>query len=266
MAYLGGIGTIYGAALGAFALQVLPEFVHHFKDYERLGTGVVLMLVLAFFPSGLYGSSSASEACCPFEVQGWARRGSMTARSASSASPRTLLQVSDLSKSFGGYSPSKAWASTSYRPHQGDHRTERRGKSTLLNLIGGSLRPDRGAVVMDGIRLIDCPRMTLPDTRGSDLPTGSPLQQQRDNRARQRPARCASAFRALDRLDTHRGNGGKEERFRAEAREWLDFFGLGQMEAQQPRSLAFGQQRYVELARAMMLEPKLLLRTSPRRD
>jgi len=76
MAYLGGIGTIYGAALGAFALQVLPEFVHHFKDYERLGTGVVLMLVLAFFPSGLYGSSSASEACCPFEVQGWARRGS----------------------------------------------------------------------------------------------------------------------------------------------------------------------------------------------
>jgi len=55
MAYLGGIGTIYGAALGAFTLQVLPEFVHHFKDYERLGTGVVLILVLAFFPGGLYG-------------------------------------------------------------------------------------------------------------------------------------------------------------------------------------------------------------------
>ncbi len=55
MAYLGGIGTIYGAALGAFVLQVLPEFVHHFKDYELLGTGVVLILVLAFFPGGLYG-------------------------------------------------------------------------------------------------------------------------------------------------------------------------------------------------------------------
>lgn len=55
MAFLGGIGTIYGAALGAATLHVLPEMVFHFKDYELLGTGIVLILVLAFFPRGLFG-------------------------------------------------------------------------------------------------------------------------------------------------------------------------------------------------------------------
>lgn len=70
MAYLGGIGTIYGAALGAFTLQILPEFVHHFKDYERLGTGVVLMLVLAFFPGGLYGLVRRIGGLLPFRRAG----------------------------------------------------------------------------------------------------------------------------------------------------------------------------------------------------
>lgn len=55
MAFLGGIGTIYGAAMGATVLHVLPELVHQLKDYELLGTGLVLIVVLAFFPRGIYG-------------------------------------------------------------------------------------------------------------------------------------------------------------------------------------------------------------------
>lgn len=55
MAFLGGIGTVFGPVLGAVVLQLLPEFSHHFKDYQTLSTGLVLMLVLAFFPGGLYG-------------------------------------------------------------------------------------------------------------------------------------------------------------------------------------------------------------------
>lgn len=55
MAFLGGIGSIYGAATGAVTLQALPELVHELRDYELLGTGLILIAVLVLFPRGLYG-------------------------------------------------------------------------------------------------------------------------------------------------------------------------------------------------------------------
>lgn len=55
MAFLGGIGSIYGAAMGAVTLQALPELVHELRDYELLGTGLILIAVLVLFPRGLYG-------------------------------------------------------------------------------------------------------------------------------------------------------------------------------------------------------------------
>jgi branched-chain amino acid transport system permease protein len=55
MLFLGGIGTIFGPALGALFLKILPEFTYRFQDYELLLNGVILILVLVFFPRGLYG-------------------------------------------------------------------------------------------------------------------------------------------------------------------------------------------------------------------
>jgi branched-chain amino acid transport system permease protein len=55
MVFLGGVGTIYGAALGAIFLKLLPELTHTFQDYELLGNGIILILVLVFMPQGLWG-------------------------------------------------------------------------------------------------------------------------------------------------------------------------------------------------------------------
>ncbi len=55
MLYLGGIGTIYGPALGAVFLKLLPEFTYQFQDYELLLNGVILIVVLVFMPKGLFG-------------------------------------------------------------------------------------------------------------------------------------------------------------------------------------------------------------------
>ena len=55
MLFLGGIGTIFGPALGALFLKLLPEFTYQFQDYELLLNGVILIVVLVFFPRGLYG-------------------------------------------------------------------------------------------------------------------------------------------------------------------------------------------------------------------
>jgi branched-chain amino acid transport system permease protein len=55
MLYLGGTGTVYGPALGAVFLKLLPEFTYQFQDYELLLNGVILIVVLVFMPKGLFG-------------------------------------------------------------------------------------------------------------------------------------------------------------------------------------------------------------------
>ena len=55
MLFLGGTGTIYGPALGAIFLKLLPEVTYQFQDYELLLNGVILIVVLVFMPKGLFG-------------------------------------------------------------------------------------------------------------------------------------------------------------------------------------------------------------------
>jgi branched-chain amino acid transport system permease protein len=55
MLFLGGVGTIYGAALGAAFLKLLPEVTYGFHDYELFLHGLILILVLIFMPRGLLG-------------------------------------------------------------------------------------------------------------------------------------------------------------------------------------------------------------------
>jgi branched-chain amino acid transport system permease protein len=55
MLFLGGTGTIYGPALGAVFLKLLPEVTYQFQDYELLMNGVILIVVLVFMPKGLFG-------------------------------------------------------------------------------------------------------------------------------------------------------------------------------------------------------------------
>ncbi|MCZ7530704.1 MAG: branched-chain amino acid ABC transporter permease [Acidimicrobiia bacterium] len=68
---VGGVGTIYGAVLGAVALQAIPEFINRFSDslpYVATGTGesgisvaslnsaifgILIIVFLIFFPHGL---------------------------------------------------------------------------------------------------------------------------------------------------------------------------------------------------------------------
>ncbi len=55
MLFLGGTGTIFGPALGAMFLVILPELTYALQDYEMLINGLILILVLLFMPKGLYG-------------------------------------------------------------------------------------------------------------------------------------------------------------------------------------------------------------------
>jgi branched-chain amino acid transport system permease protein len=54
MVLIGGIGSLWGSVLGAILLTILPEILHAAKEYNVLIYGIILMVVLIFFPQGLF--------------------------------------------------------------------------------------------------------------------------------------------------------------------------------------------------------------------
>ena len=60
MLYVGGIGTVAGAALGALVIGLLPEAVRRFSEYQDLAYGALLILILIYAPGGIASLSRLS--------------------------------------------------------------------------------------------------------------------------------------------------------------------------------------------------------------
>ncbi len=59
----GGIGSLWGAVVGAILFTLLPEFLKFFQDYDILVYGAALMAIMMFLPQGLTGLISRVYAC-----------------------------------------------------------------------------------------------------------------------------------------------------------------------------------------------------------
>jgi branched-chain amino acid transport system permease protein len=55
MNVIGGMGTLVGPVLGAAFLVVLPELLRGYVELQQILFGAVLIVVMAFLPSGLAG-------------------------------------------------------------------------------------------------------------------------------------------------------------------------------------------------------------------
>ncbi|MEM1948696.1 MAG: branched-chain amino acid ABC transporter permease [Candidatus Caldarchaeum sp.] len=55
MTIIGGFGTLVGPLLGATLLTVLQEILRPYLEYRYLIYGALIVLVMKFFPSGIYG-------------------------------------------------------------------------------------------------------------------------------------------------------------------------------------------------------------------
>jgi branched-chain amino acid transport system permease protein len=67
MTLLGGMGTFYGPALGAFVLILLNQQIVSYTEYWPFVLGVILVVLLFVFPGGLAGAAQAT-------ARLWARR------------------------------------------------------------------------------------------------------------------------------------------------------------------------------------------------
>ena len=55
MVVLGGMGNLWGAALGAVILGLLPELLREFASYRMLIFGLIMILMMIFRPQGILG-------------------------------------------------------------------------------------------------------------------------------------------------------------------------------------------------------------------
>jgi branched-chain amino acid transport system ATP-binding protein len=176
-----------------------------------------------------------------------------------------LLEARGLAKHFGGI---KALNGVDLHLREGELvgliGPNGSGKTTVFNVITGIYRPDRGSVAVEGK-----PVMGLPPHRISLLGVARTFQNIRlfknlsvmDNvRIAYHPHVRYGPFSALYR--SQRFHEGEKE-IREKVMDLLSLFSLQDRGGELAKNLPYGDQRRLEIARALASEPKVLLLDEP---
>ena len=121
------------------------------------------------------------------------------------------------------------------------------GKTTLLNLLGGFLKPDAGSIFLDGQEITSC----VPEER----PVSTVFQSYALFPHMNVLENVCYGLRFFHRM--------KKRDAVPVAEKYLDIVGLSEYEKAPVTALSGGQQQRVALARAMATEPKVLLLDEP---
>jgi branched-chain amino acid transport system ATP-binding protein len=176
-----------------------------------------------------------------------------------------LLEVASVTKRFGGL---VALSEVSFAIDKGEIYgligPNGAGKTTLFNVLTGIYRQEEGEIRFEGVKLVNA----TPDRIAA--------------RGIARTFQNIRLFANLSALEnvmigrhvrTHAGVVGailrgpgtraEEKAIEQRARELLDYVGVGQRGNELARHLSYGDQRRLEIARALATEPRLLALDEP---
>lgn len=184
--------------------------------------------------------------------------------------PTPMLSVSDLSISFGGL---RALDDVSFEVRPGEIVSmigpNGSGKTTALNCISGEYRPDAGIIQLHGENITHRPphriaRMGVSRTfQNLELfPTMTTLENILVGRhLHQQHTPGGDVLRSLLSF-VRPGAKSETAQYRA-ADEIIEWMGLTRVRDVEAAGLSYGQKKLVELARAVVMGPKLLLLDEP---
>ena len=277
MAVVGGAGHLWGAILGATVLTVLkdqlqsllPRLLGANGNFEVIVFGILMVLLLQRARDGLWPFirrrfPQPPQAVAPASAPALPMR-------AKHADGDVVLQVSGARKAFGGL--------VAVNDMQFDVRAGEimgligpngAGKSTMFNLVTGVLPVTRGEISfrsdgrlqrIDGLASRDIVRRGIARTfqHVRLMPTMSVL----ENVAIGAHLRGSHGDVAGIATSILRANRAEEQSLLFEAKTQLERVGLGHLLYEQAGSLALGQQRILEIARALCCDPTLLLLDEP---
>ena len=263
---LGGRGTLMGPVLGAFLIEPLNEWSNNHLgggNARLLIFGGLMALVVIFLPRGIIPTLRE-------RIEAWRKRGKaglvgarleLRERAAPSPRPalsgRSLLEVRDLEKRFGGL---RAVDGASFAVPEGSITAligpNGSGKTTAFNLIGGTMAASAGEVWFDGERIDG--RKPWERAYAGIGRTFQITRLFRDMTVLENVVAPLRGFR-VSQLNADGVSGAEAER----AGALLEFVGMQRFANQRAGALSYGQQKLVELAQVLMLEPKLIMLDEP---
>ncbi len=275
MAVVGGAGHLGGAILGAAVITVLKERLQDWLpwllgssgNFEAIVFGALMMFVLQRYPQGLWPALAqrvnrwlvpTSQPPAPAR-----KRAAPLAQRRLPARGEVLLQARHLSKRFGGLLANSA---IDLQLQAGEIHAligpNGAGKTTFFNLVSGVDDPSEGQVQVLGHDMRGRPARAF-----AALGVCRTFQQVRllgglsvlDNVALGAHLRARRGWwAAMLRLDRR-----EEAALRAQALLQIERCGLGAHAHAPASSLSLGQQRVVEIARALAGQPAALLLDEP---
>jgi branched-chain amino acid transport system permease protein len=273
MAVVGGMGSIWGAVLGAGLLTILkdvlqdglPRLLGTVGNFEIIVFGALVILLLQYAPDGIWtfvrkAFPRTLRAAIPATA---ARLGTR----AKPAAGKMILDVSMARKQFGGL---VAVNDVSFSVNAGEIvgliGPNGAGKSTTFNLVTGITPLTSGAITFLGKPITDARSRDIAK-RGIGrtfqhvqlLPAMSVLENVALGCHLRGDFRPQGGFLA----SILRFNRNEEAKLLHEAAIQIERAGLKDQMHAEAGSLALGQQRIVEIARALCCDPALLLLDEP---
>lgn len=257
MAVIGGVESLYGAVVGAVFVEVLSEGLREYGQWRLVLFGLILLLTQRFTRNGLVAPLLArlrrpAARRTPREAKQVPVVVLGEPRLPAAARPEVpLLEAEGLVKRFGGVVAVNHLSLTLSRGELvGLIGPNGSGKTTFINLVSGALAPDRGQIRLAGTLMQQRPPYEFA------------------RRGVARTFQITRPFRRLTVLEnllvpalTRPEARGKAAREKGEA--ILEFLGLLPLAQEEARNLSGGQQKLLELGRALMLDPVLLLLDEP---
>ena len=267
MGVLGGLRTIRGAVLGSFVLTFGPDQLQAFDEFQLVIYGAVLLLSFLVLPRGLAGVLPGRQTFV---------RPALEARAADHPAPlrhelgrgeadRGGLQIEGVSKRFGGVRALED-VTLAIKPGEitGLMGPNGSGKSTLLNVISGIYRPTTGTVRYGPTQVSGLSEFKVA-RRGIARTFQHPVLVDEMTVLENVLLGSVDAMRIgwLRSMFATPLARARERQLIGEAQEVLTDLGLGELVDREVRDLPFGRRRMVELARALIARPTLLMLDEP---
>jgi branched-chain amino acid transport system permease protein len=269
MAVTGGVGHVWGAIVGAGLIKLLddylqvalPALIGTSGSYEVIVFGIAIVLVLKYLPDGIWSLVVRKVPSSPRKMD-WHDAEPLSGRTKPTKGD-LVLKVDKIRKQFGGLT---AVNDISFDIHAGQIvgliGPNGAGKSTSFNLITGVMPKTTGQVFYRGLDVSALSSREI--SRQGMARTFQHVKMINDMTVLENVALGAHARGRCGVIaSVLRFNKKEEQRFMKEAQQQLERVGMGEYLHELAGNLAMGQQRLMEIARALCCDPTLLLLDEP---